>query len=168
MPAIRPLDEDAFIAALMGEDELGAVIRGHIYVEATLLTLLAGFVVSEKHLNQMGLDYFQHVNLAIALGLKVEYGPPLHALGTLRNAFSHKLNASLSRDRVNGLYKTLSSEDRTMVQTIYEKTNRKMRQEPGTRFRNLPPKDQFILIAVALRFMLVAAAHELSEAGGAA
>ena len=163
-----PADEEQFISALTGEDELGVVVRAHIYVEATLIELVEALAINPQHLKPMELDYFQRVNLAIVLGLNPEHGPPLLALGKLRNAFAHRIDTRLTKDRVENLYKALSQNDKELVQKMYEKTNTMLLKERGPRFRSLEPKDQFILIAVALRYMLVAANHIMKADPGAA
>jgi hypothetical protein len=159
-------DQRAFIAALMGEDELGVVVRAHIHIEAVLLQLLDRMVVDSAKLKKLDLDYAQRVNLALALGLKLQYGAPLLALGSLRNAFAHRPDAKLSKDRVDNLYKSLAADDRQLVQRCYESTNSKMlRKAPG--LRSLPPKDQFVLMATTMRAMLIAASRHV-ESGDAA
>ena len=45
-------------------------------------------------------------------GLKAEHAPALSALGNLRNAFAHRLDAKLSDDRINSLYAALSPSDK--------------------------------------------------------
>ena len=159
------LDTTAFIAALMGEDELGVVVRAHIHIESVLLRLLDRMVVDPASLKKMDLNYSQRVNFALTLGLKAQHGPPLLALGTLRNAFAHRPETKLSKDRVDNLYKSLGAEDRKLVQRCYETTNSKMlREAPG--LRSLPPKDQFVLMATVMRGMLIAAVMQM-EGGDA-
>jgi hypothetical protein len=156
-------DEPAFIAAPKGEDELGMVVRAHIYVEARLLELLRKRVIHLEFLDKMRLGYAQRVDLAFALGLKQQYAKPLHALGTLRNAFAHEPETHLTKDRVDGLYKTFSAQDKSVLYTAYVRTKEKTRSRTETHFRALPSKDQFILIAVTLRSMLTAAMLQTSE-----
>ena len=162
MPIAVDKDEPEILAALMGEDELGVVVRAHIYVEARLLELLHHFVTDQKYLERMELDYAQRVHFAVALGLKSQHAPPLLALGSLRNAFAHRPNTKLTKDRVDNLYKALSSDDKNLVHAAYIRTNSQMPKTVGPNFRALSPKDQFILIAVTLRSMLSAAVISLS------
>src|SRR5262249_20964099 len=146
MHAADDTDDALFIAALLGEDELGVVVRAHIHVEAALLQLLDRMIVHPAPLEKMGLDYSQRVNLGMALGLKAKHGPPLLALGTLRNAFAHRPGTKLTKDRVDNLYKAFASDDRVTVQKCYEATKVTMGASvPG--FRSLGPKDQFVIMA---------------------
>lgn len=157
MPAIAARSEDEeFQAVLQGEDELGVVVRAHIYIESSLNTLLESLLVSPKHLEKMNLDFSQRVSLSVALGLRPQYESPLLALGTLRNHFAHRTGTKLSKDKVNNLYAALSSEDKTLVQQSHERTRKKLKTETKIQsFNRLMPKAQFILIAVVLRALLL-------------
>lgn len=152
--------EAEFQSGLQGEDELGVVVRAHIHIEAMLIALIDALLVSPKHIEKMSLDYSQKVRLAIALGLLPQYESPLLALGTLRNAFAHRPGTSLSKSRVDSLYSSLSSEDKEIVQASHQMTRKKVPEAKVPRFSALGPKDQFILIAVALRALLAVAKKE--------
>jgi len=157
--------EDAFIEALSGEDELGVVVRAHIHVEAILQQLLDLFVSNPKHLEKMDLDFAQRVHLAVAIGLKEEYASPLLSLGTLRNAFAHRLDTTLTEGRVNNLYDTLSGNAKTKVHAAYERTKQQMNRT-GPSFSKLGPKERFILISVVLRAVLLIAVRHAAQALG--
>ena len=73
---------DGFFKALSGEDELGVVIRAHIYLEARLLELLGLLVKDEDHLRKLNLEYSQCVDLAVALGFGQEHAKGLRAFVT--------------------------------------------------------------------------------------
>lgn len=158
---MTPQLEPEFISSLRGEDELGVVIRAHTHIEASVNELLALFVPFPKYLDDMNLGYAQKVRLACAHGLKKQHLAPLLAMGKIRNAFAHKLNAKLTRDRVSELYGSFSSDDRKVVHLSYEKTKSQMLVEKGPDFRKLEPKDQFILMAVSLKALVVIAVHEI-------
>jgi hypothetical protein len=158
------LDQDAFIKALMGEDELGVVLRTHIHIEAWINELLGRMGLDMARLDKAQLEYHQRVHLAIALGLKHEHCAPLLAIGTIRNAFAHNLGAALTKERVNNLHNSLSPGDKAIVQRVYQKTNAQVESRAGDRpgsLRNLEPKDQFILMATAIHGMLRAAVVQL-------
>jgi len=166
MPNAKPDLDSEFIAALMGEDELGVVIRAHTHIEATLNELLELMVPFPQFLKETRLAYGQTVRLACAHGLKKQHLPPLLAMGKIRNDFAHKLNAKLTKDRVSELYGSLSPDDRKTVHASYQKTMSQMLIEKGPDFRKLEPKDQFILIAVSLKAMVVIAVHEVRKREG--
>lgn len=156
-----PLAQDEeFQAALRGEDELGLVVRAHIHVEASLLDLIAHLVESQKHIDKMNLEYSQRVRLAVALGLQDQYESPLLALGTLRNAFAHRPGTKLSKDRVDALYSSLSPASKEIVQNSHQRARRKRPEAKVPAFSRLSPRDQFILIAVAIRALLQVAIKE--------
>ena len=159
--------DDAFFKALQSEDELGLVVRAHIHVEAKLSEFL-GLLADPASLDKMDLDYSKRVHLAVALGLKHEHAKGLHALGTIRNAFAHRLDSTLSDDRVTNLYKALGPTEKETVQQAYERTETQMKQHEGRKFSDLSPKARFILIAVALRAVLTLAIRECRERAGTA
>lgn len=155
--------EAAFFGALFGEDELGVVVRAHVHIEAKLVELLELLVKDPKALERMDLAFGQRVNLAVALGLKAEHAPALLALGRCRNVFAHRLDAQLTDDRINSLYETLSAGDKDIVQGAYDRTNAQMGRSDASPFKNLSPKERFILISVALRAMLIIAIREVQS-----
>jgi hypothetical protein len=159
----RPELDAEFIAALMGEDELGVVIRAHTHIEASLNELLDIFVVTPKFLHDANLSYGQKVRLAGAHGLKKHHVPPLLAMGKIRNQFAHKLNAKLTKERVSELYASFAPEDRKVLHLSYHDTKSKMLIEKGPDFRKLEPKDQFILMAVSLKALVAIAVHHLKQ-----
>jgi hypothetical protein len=160
MSEVADPSEAAFMAALFGEDELGVAVRAHIHIEARLLELLDLVVMHHKSLKKMNLDYNQRVNLAVALGLDPELAPALLALGSLRNAFAHRLDMELSESRVNNLYQALSGSDKEMVQAAYNRTKDQLRVNAPP-FGQLTPKERFILISVALRGILLTAISDI-------
>ncbi len=157
-----PQHEDAFIESLKGEDELGVVIRSHIHVEAKLIEFLS-LLADTKALDKMELEFFQRVNLAVALGLKEQHAKGLLALGKIRNDFAHKLGSSLTDSRVKNLYEALCPTDKAAVQDAYRLTESQLKQHHGKNFQSLPPRDRFVLIAVALQSLLIVAIHELQN-----
>lgn len=156
------MDQDAFIKALMGEDELGVVVRAHIHIEAWLNEVLSRLGVNMDYLQKAQLEYHQRVHLAVALGLKTQHRSLLLAFGNLRNAFAHNIKATLSNERVNNLYNALSPEDKEIVQRVYQSTDAKV-SAPGEAksLRALEPKDQFVILATAVHGMLRAAVVQL-------
>lgn len=146
---------DEFIKSLLGEDELGVVIRAHFHVEAKLLELLHLLGKDENHLSRLNLEFSQHVELAVALGLNAEHTQGLRALGKLRNDFAHKLDSELSENRITSLYEALSATDKKIVQDAYQQTMNEF-DSPSRDFKKLSPKERFVLIATTLHGILVA------------
>jgi hypothetical protein len=155
--------DEAFKNALESEDELGLVVRAHIHIEASLNQFLDGKVVHSSHLKKMQLDYAQKTHLAISLGLLPEYASPLLALGTLRNAFAHHPDTQLTQDRVKALYDSLSSEDKALVQDSHQSARKKRLDSKIPTFSRLPPKAQFILLAISIRALLLVAIKQSTK-----
>jgi hypothetical protein len=149
------MNETKIITDLMGEDELGAVIRAQIHIETLLLRLIEVLVPYPEYLEKMNLDYFQRVQLAIAMGLSPEYAAPLNTLGSIRNRFAHKLDSILTKNDAENLYEALGADDKDTVQKSFERTKTQVSPTPSGKFKDLKPKDQFVLIIVALRAMLL-------------
>ena len=161
-------DEVEFQAALQAEDELGMVVRAHIRIELCLNELISLLAVDQTYIDKMSLEYAQKVNLAVGLGLLPGYAPPLLVMGSLRNAFAHRAEAALGRQEVNNLYKAMPADDRVIANQAYERTKKQLKTTNMPPFRSLPPKDQFIFIAVGLRAALMFAVEEAKAKKSAA
>lgn len=153
--------DQEFFDALGGEDDLGAVIRTHLFIENQLDRFLNLLCDDFKFLDKDHLEYGTRVNLAVALGLKEEHASALKAIGTLRNQFAHNLKAELNESAVNNLYNALSSGDQTCVQEAYESTKKKVPEaKVEEKIKHLSPKDRFVLIAIAIKSLLQAGINE--------
>jgi hypothetical protein len=155
--------ENKFITDLLGEDVLGVVLRAHNYIEALLARLLDALVPSPEYLMKLNLDYSEKVDLSVAMGLGLEYACPLKALGSIRNKFAHRLDAVLFKDDTKNLYEGFCSDDKNVVQSTFERTKKQIAPEKTVKFKHLGPKDQFVLLVVTLRAMLLAAVLEAEE-----
>ena len=91
------LTDDMFYEALLNEDELGSVLKAHLHIEYHIDKILNRLTPYPDDLP--ALKYSEKVCLICALGVKKEYKPILHTLGTIRNNFAHdpfsKINKSL-------------------------------------------------------------------------
>ena len=155
--------DDSFIKAIQNEDALGAVVRGHLHIEAGLNDFLGVVTPFPEHLPD--LSYSQKVGLACAFGLKEEHAPPLRALGKLRNDFAHKLSSELSSNAIQNLRSALGKTDRAAVEAAYRATNRSILQKDGGPFEKLTPQMQFALIAITLKGMITVAVRRAHERG---
>jgi hypothetical protein len=164
IPVTRMSDDlfdPEFERMLRGDDELGAVLCAHIYLECQLIELLRAYVRDDKYLERLGLDYSQRVHLAIAMGLKVQYAPVLLAYGTLRNAFAHRPGTKLDATRMKNLYEALSPTDKEVVQRAYKRTHAQLSSASHIPFAKLDPREKFILISMALSMVLGVAIREV-------
>ncbi len=96
----------------------------------------------------------------MALGLKNEYFEALKLLGDIRNSFSHKLEASLSNEKIDELFSKLGPEPKELTLEAYTMTKKQRGEADGPTFNKLPPKDRFIFMAVVLKEYLAAAVNE--------
>lgn len=100
-----------FIEALAAEDELGLVVRTHLYVEAALnRSFLFRFQVSQEELSTIGLSFAQKIKLAKVLGISSSILRSLERLNTIRNKFAHRLESTLDVGEVHNLFETLPEE----------------------------------------------------------
>jgi hypothetical protein len=149
--ASKPLspDEEAFLEALLSEDELGVVVRAHIHIEARLNELVENLVLRPALLPR--LRYEQRARLACALGLVEEIFQPLKILGDIRNQFSHKLDTKLTPAMVQALHDAIPDRNRGLG--AYAKTRAKHPEMPADP-ASLPPKEKFIMCALMLQGVL--------------
>ena len=153
-----------FIEDLFREDELGAVVRGHIKIESLLIQILELLSPKPSHLKKLNLDYDGNVTLALLLGLKDDFGPSLRAIGKLRNDFAHKPNTALTKASCQNLYKSLSENEKSLLQDRFKrikKTNKSLSKYGS--FKNIEPRDQFVLITMAIWAPLQAAVIKLKK-----
>lgn len=155
-----------FVRALLGEDEIGVVVRSHIFVEANINEYLELVTSAPEYLAKAGLRYQQRVLLACALGFDSRFKAALLGLGAIRNAFSHKLDSKLTDSTVNSLYSKLPSFGKEAVHISHEYMKDLMNVEEPIVFEELSARDKFILIALNLERVLMAAVLMVKSAGG--
>jgi hypothetical protein len=163
MPDDQELTDDEFHDALQQEDQMGLVIRTHLFIEYELNKLLELIIPGKKQLKAMGLDYFQRANLLCAIAIDDIYLSPLLSLGKIRNEFAHKPNMKLTKGRERNLYESLSPKDKKIVQKVFKSSNESMPPNKRLNFKKLESPDLFILIAVALRAMLISGRREIEK-----
>jgi hypothetical protein len=155
---LNPVDK--FHDSLMGEDELGVVLRAHFYIEAEIEALIAALIPFPSELPR--LRYEQKLKLACALGFDGSAFPPLKALGDLRNSFGHQIGAHLTSAMVRTLFDSFTAEDQAIVLAGYNKSRTQLGDELPS-FEDLGPKDSFVVIAVTLHKMLAWAVQEVKS-----
>jgi len=141
------IDEE-FKTALFSEDELGAVVRAHIYIESTLIQFLESRVDEPKHLPRLRFE--QRVRLARSLLLSEDLFEPLIQLGNVRNKFGHNIHACLTKADVASMYRACSEGDRARMEASYLKTYADMPEAKFRPYDELSAKEQFILMAIFL------------------
>lgn len=155
--------EPNLIEVLRHDEDLVAVIRGHLYLEVQLNRLLAALLPYADEISDARLGWPQRINLALALGLKRQYRAPLKKVGAIRNGFAHEPGQTLKDGDVEALYDSLSQEDRNIVLESYERTQAQVPDPIGRPFLELNARERFTLILVTLHAMLVAAVSEVTS-----
>ncbi|MGQ7279385.1 hypothetical protein ACT91Q_15560 [Brevibacillus thermoruber] len=99
-----------FVRDTSGESHLQIILRGHLYIEYELLTLL------KKHLKHPQLiigklKFSDIVNLVFALGLlPIEYIKVFRRVNKLRNSFAHQLDFTLNEEDITRLLESFTPE----------------------------------------------------------
>jgi len=96
--------ENDFRKALLEDDEIGIVIRSHLYIENLLDELLSLLLPFPEEYEEMNLSYANKVRLVCAAGFDKNFKPMLLALGSIRNKFSHDLNTKIDSELVKDLH----------------------------------------------------------------
>jgi hypothetical protein len=148
-----------FATALATGDDLGAVIRSHLYLEREL-----------NHFNEARVDpavlkvfkprYNQKVRLAVALGLSEHFAAPLLYIGDIQNTFAHELQPQLTLEQTKRLYAILGQQLKDAASQSFEriKANSSDEHFPSS-FSSLSPRDQLSVIMVPLWTHLVTEVH---------
>lgn len=154
--------DDSFHDALMGEDELGVVLRAHFYIEAELEALINALLPFPEELPR--LRYEQKLKLVCALGLDRTAFRPLKELGDLRNSFGHQIGSKLTEGMVKKLFDSFPPEDQALIHIGYDKSRAQL-GDGLPPMETLEPKDRFIVIAVTLHKMLTVATLDVRSNG---
>ena len=159
--AIKP----EFMKALLAEDEVGCVIRSHLYVEAQIDSFLELGVFDSKFLNNRGLNYAKKIEIACCLGLDAQLRGALGRIGKLRNDFAHDLSSSLTQQVVSDLFNAMPEFGRQAVHISVGLLHElcKVSNQPSC-YDELSPKMQFVLIALNLERICCAACDLLRKA----
>ncbi|AMK76004.1 MULTISPECIES: hypothetical protein [Methylomonas] len=153
-----------FVTALLTEDEVGSVIRSHLYVEAQLSAFLELTVVAPKYLKDLDLSYAKKVELACCLGFDPQFRGALKRIGKLRNDFAHDLRSSLSKQVVADLFNALPAFGQQAVHISVGMLHDMCKVlPPSSTYDQLPAKMQFMLIALNLERICFAACEIVQQ-----
>lgn len=139
---------DAFARDLTNTDDMGKVIRAHIRIERIIYAIVKQLVPFPDKLPDLNFNAI--VSLALALGVVEKYGPPLRALGKLRNDFAHDLETKLTSERVNAIFGAFSESDREGLKRDYKRMQSRNPPLAGISFSALTPADKFTLLIMRL------------------
>lgn len=137
--------------ALLSEDDIGKVVRTHLYVESLVNEFLSEFVPHPKHVKPMRLDYCGKVHLALAIGLPEKLKGMLLRIGGLRNDFAHESRQQLDKNNMKNLFDSFTFEQKT---ELLERTKNLSWVAAGKKWRDISPPEQFTVMAISLYYMV--------------
>lgn len=144
--------------ALDKEDELGLVLRAHLYIENKLEELLYLLVPVPRYYEEMNLNYVNKVKLACALGLDPGFKGMLLVLGSIRNKFAHNLSKKIDAEMVKNLHSVAHEKYRNMLPSFINKIS--VDNENLKSFNEVHPRDQFTTLVMTLWVVLNGAIQE--------
>ena len=99
------LDQHAMEQLVFGTGELSPILRGHLFIERVLETLISQNMPKPHALfGRRRLGFQLKVDLARALGLlSEEYVSAFKALNNIRNDYAHRASYKVSFDQLTGL-----------------------------------------------------------------
>ncbi|HEX4975929.1 MAG TPA: hypothetical protein VFV48_08610 [Pseudomonadales bacterium] len=139
-------ENPTFLAALQSEDDIGKVIRAHIFIESLVGEFLSIALSDVSHLNGASLDYSQKVLLSLACGLRPDMKGALLYAGTLRNQFAHRPGQSINKQNMNNWYSEFSPDLKKSMAEILKKSG--VSWAKGVQWAQIPPTDRFVSMAM--------------------
>ena len=149
---------DELLNILLNEDELGAVIRSHIFIEQHIDHFLSIAVSNPDYLDKINIDFSNKIKLAVALGMNEEVYKPLNAITNIRNKFAHRADTQLDKSQINNFYKSFTPEDQNGIQEIIT-NNPDGPKSLAKKFSLLSIKEQFVVMVILLAIRVQ---HELT------
>lgn len=157
----RKAEVASWAEAVASGDDLGAVIRSHLYLEREL-----------NHFNEACVDpavlkvfkprYHQKIRLAIALGLPKHFEAPLACIGDIRNTFAHELHPKLTEAQANRLFEALSDELKVEAQkALRTMVDSALGPHIQQSFSDLSPRDKFSVCMMPLWTNLVTCVYKV-------
>jgi hypothetical protein len=113
---------NALVKVLTKEDDLGRVIRAHIYIEHELRDFIFFAAPNPEFVKRFdGVEFSEKVHLALLLGLNRDLRSALSAMGNLRNKFAHALDMKIKEEEVKSLIATLPPVHRDKLQFLWRR-----------------------------------------------
>ncbi|MBU2893712.1 hypothetical protein KO495_10305 [Colwellia sp. D2M02] len=149
------------LTSLKSEDDLGVVVRSLIIIEQYINEIVESAMISPEYFRNIKLDFSYKVKLALSIGLDPNFEKILSTLGTIRNDFAHNLRSVLGKQDVNNLYQNLCSNDKKLLQEIFQYFKANIPEFKQAQFQSISSKDKFILIVVFITGTLSSACEQL-------
>lgn len=102
--SFEELDQHAMEQLIFETDELSPILRGHIFIEKILETLISKILPHPKAFFSRNRNFDLKLDLAKAMGLLNEqYYSSFRALNNIRNDYAHRANHKVSFEEINAL-----------------------------------------------------------------
>jgi hypothetical protein len=90
--------ERQFLTHISGDAPLEIIIRGHLWVESSLIRLIEEVLPHPEAVDLARFSFPQKLSLGVALGLvRAEYAPAYLKLNSLRNRVAHDLFSAITQ-----------------------------------------------------------------------
>ncbi len=149
--------DNRLLTILLGEDDLGVVIRAHIHIEEYIEKFLI-LKTDFQYVKKMNLDFSEKLLLAVSLGFNNDLYAPLVSLSNIRNKFAHKTDSVLTKSDVNNLYKSFAPEHKEGLQEII-RNNSDRPEGLATKYADLALSEKFVLMVMSLDILLAQMIH---------
>ncbi len=142
---------DELMAVLLQEDDLGAVIRAHLYIEQDIDHIVSMKVANHDYISKLDMGFSKKIILAVALGLAEDLFKPLKSITNIRNKFAHKPKMEMKKSDINNFYKSFSSNDQEAIQKFVS-SDPKIPRGVAKRYPLLSIKEKFVVLTFHLAF----------------
>lgn len=132
---------------IANEDDLGAVIRGHIRIESLLSRYISAAVIKPEKIEGRRFEYSARVAISLALGLRDGLQGPLTSLGTIRNGFAHTPEKSISEKDFSDFIASFDKKDKQDFESSWKRIEDENEQNAAA---PLTHKDRFRVAMVTL------------------
>jgi hypothetical protein len=140
----------SLVQTLQVEDDLGAVIRAHLFVENELEQFISLRMPGPVD-GVLAANYRAKVNLSVALGLPPARKGALEQIGKIRNKFAHNLNFALTDEVIQDFWKSFGEEGQAAIRTSLERTRTKLPLDGSmSKDATMTLKDHFSAYAVGV------------------
>ena len=140
----------SFRDALLHDDALVCVIRGHFHIEAELNRFIENSLPHPGWIKFSGFTWDMRIGFATGLGLSEELRESLKKLGDIRNHFArHPDAAEITEQDVDELFATFTGNARKRVLSYLGHLKDAGGLEDGE-WKNRPVKTRFALTVLAL------------------
>ncbi len=115
------LDPEKLITDLNSEDDVGLLLRGHLYIERELVRLLEFHLKHPDLFDTESINFPKKIYLAGAMGiLTTDEIKPYMVLNKLRNQLAHNLDSQIMEKDIRGLVEALNERQLTMMSVAIE------------------------------------------------